>query len=144
LTLPTPPGPCTISSSGTENETQTKLLLLEKSNYNQEALKTGSIGEYAHPRAPVYYTYASEGQIVVRNHLDTMLYGAVSGSGNNSQWSIGPGQQQHWFRSTDEIIHISTPLSDAGEQSAQVYKARVGMVLHIQTLGRQEKRRGTY
>ncbi|TEB32220.1 hypothetical protein FA13DRAFT_291403 [Coprinellus micaceus] len=71
-----------------------------------------------------------------------MLYGAVSGSGNNSQWPIRPGQQQHWFRSADEIIHISTPMSDAGEQSAQVYKARVGMVLHIQTLGRQEKRRG--
>jgi hypothetical protein len=92
----------------------------------------------------VYYTYAPEGQIIVRNHLDTVLYGAVSGPGNNSQWPIAPGQQQHWYRSADERIHISTAMSDDGEQTAQVYEARVGMVLHIQTSGRQEKWRGKH
>ncbi|TEB23790.1 hypothetical protein FA13DRAFT_1739787, partial [Coprinellus micaceus] len=142
LTLPTPPGACSTSPPWVETEAQTTFVLLENSSRNKEALKTGSIGEFAHPGVPVYYTYAPEGQIVVRNHLDTMLYGAVSGPGNNSQWPIGPGKKQHWYRSADERIHISTAMSDDGEQTAQVYEARVGMVLHVQSLGRQEKWRG--
>lgn len=87
---------------------------------------------------------APPGQIRVRNHLDTVLYGAVSGPGWNSQWPIERGQQQHWYRSTDERIHISTPMGGSGEQSAQVYDARVGMVLHIQNLERQERWHGTH
>ncbi|TEB32223.1 hypothetical protein FA13DRAFT_1731977 [Coprinellus micaceus] len=142
LTLPTPPGACSASPPLIETEAQTTFIFLGNSSHNQETLKTGSIGERAYPGVPVYYTYAPEGQIIVRNHLDTVLYGAVSGPGNNSQWPIAPGHQQHWYRSADERIHISTAMSDDGEQTAQVYEARVGMVLHIQTSGRQEKWRG--
>jgi hypothetical protein len=93
----------------------------------------------------VYYTYGTPGKILVHNHLDTILYGAVSdltGWNLNSRGPIEPGQQQLWRRSADERIHISTPMNHAGEQSAQVYNARVGMVLHIQNLEGQERWQG--
>lgn len=143
LTLPTPPGPCTVSSPRVENE-DVKLIIVENISVNQTALRTGSIGPFAYPGAPVYYTHGSTGYITVRNHLGIRLYGAVSGSGSNAQWVIQPGKDQYWSRSTDASVHISTPIDhETGEQSAQVYEGRVGKTLHIQNLDSQETWRGT-
>lgn len=141
LTVPTSPGRCTVTSSWADSE-DIKLIIVGNTQRKQEALRTGAIGPFAHPGAPVYYTHGSSGYIAVRNHLTIRLYGAVSGSGSNAQWAIQPGNYQYWSRSSDASVHLSTPITQNGEQSAQVYEGRVGKVLHIQNLESQETWRG--
>ncbi|TEB32248.1 hypothetical protein FA13DRAFT_1732003 [Coprinellus micaceus] len=144
LTAPTPPGACSVNAGHQVlgAEAQTRFIILKDRSGNRQALKEGSIGRFAYPGEPVYYTYASASIIAVHNHLSTKLYGAVSGPGNNAQWSINPGAEERWVRLGDQRIHISTPISDTGEQSAQVYECRSGMKLHIQNLEKQVKWHG--
>ncbi|KAJ3527029.1 hypothetical protein NMY22_g9931 [Coprinellus aureogranulatus] len=63
----------------------------------------------------------------------------VSGRGSNTQWTISPGTLESWGRDADARVHISTGMNDAGEQSAQVYQGRLGMILHFQNTSNQLK-----
>lgn len=145
LALPTPQGRCTVNAPA-PIEAVTKFIILENTSDNHEALRIGAIGPYAYPGESTYYTTGPSGQILIHNHLDTALYAAVSGPGNggNAQWEIPAGKSDYWNRAFDASIHISMPLSDTGEQSAQVYRGRPGMILHLQNLDSQMKWRGAY
>ncbi|KAJ3506670.1 hypothetical protein NMY22_g17173 [Coprinellus aureogranulatus] len=135
LTLPTPPGECTVNSPAQVEEATIKFILLEVTPGNREALLSGSIGPYAHPGAPAYHTFGSANEIRIYNHLDKTLYAAVSGQRSSSQYQIDPGSYNYWPRTSNERVHLTTGISDTGEQSVQVFEARTGMRLHVCSLG---------
>ncbi|KAJ3529689.1 hypothetical protein NMY22_g8894 [Coprinellus aureogranulatus] len=142
LTLPTPPGECTVSSPAQVEEATIKFILLEVTPGNREAFLSGLIGPYAYPGAPAYYTFGSANEIRIYNHLDKTLYAAVSGQGSSSQYQIDPGSYNYWLRTSNERVHLTTGISDTGEQSVQVFEARTGMRLHVYSLGDAASWRG--
>ncbi|TEB33211.1 hypothetical protein FA13DRAFT_1773414 [Coprinellus micaceus] len=143
LTLSTPPNACTLSPSNIDDDT-VKFVVLETTPSAQQCLTSGSIGQYAYPNSSFYYTYGPDpARIHVCNDLPgATLFAAVSGQGSNTQWPVGPGVNEHWNRKADALVHISTPISETGEQSAQVYEGKVGRTLHIQNLDLQVRWRG--
>lgn len=145
VTLPTPPDVCTLSPANVEDDT-VKFLILETNSSTQQSLTSGSIGKWAYPNSPFYYTYGPDpARVHICNDLpDTMLFAAVSGQGSNTQWPVSPGVNEYWNRNADALVHISTPITVAGEQSAQVYEGRVGRTLHIQKLDLQVRWSGAY
>ncbi|TEB12306.1 hypothetical protein FA13DRAFT_1823661 [Coprinellus micaceus] len=143
LSLPTPPTACSFSPSTVDDDT-VKFIILETTPSTQQCLTSGSIGQYAYPNSSFYYTYGPDpSRIHICNDLPgATLFAAVSGQGSNTQWPVGPGVNEHWNRKADALVHISTPISETGEQSAQVYEGKVGRTLHIQNLDLQVRWRG--
>lgn len=115
-----------------------QVIILENTEEVRAALSTGSIGPYAFPDRPVYYSIGRPCEIVVRNHLDKLIYASVTGRPGSAlhatgQYPIKPNSTQFWMRNQDAEAHVSIAGS-VGAQTAQVYPAYTGKVLHIQNL----------
>ncbi|RXW17392.1 hypothetical protein EST38_g8461 [Candolleomyces aberdarensis] len=140
LALPLFPSTCEVKPivSTTEERKSTTLLILENTPEVQAALQIGRIGRWAYPTEPVYHTIGEAGQIRIYNHLDSVIYAAVSdgqtsGSSGCSQYPVKPNNWQYWKRSSDEDVHVSLG-NCVGAQTAEVFQGRVAKVLHIQSL----------
>ncbi|KAF5329046.1 hypothetical protein D9611_013850 [Ephemerocybe angulata] len=97
-------------------------------------LSTGAIGPYAYPEGAIYYTVDTPGQVTIMNHMDTDIYATVSGNTEDvAQFRWGPGLSRSWKRDKDESAHVSMVGSLDG-QSAQVFTAYHGKILHIQKM----------
>ncbi|RXW15072.1 hypothetical protein EST38_g10780 [Candolleomyces aberdarensis] len=140
LALPLSPAACELWPvvSTMEKRKSVSLLILENTPEVRAALQIGNIGRWAYPARFAYYTIGEAGQIQIYNHLDSVIYAAVSnsqssGSGGCNQRPVKPNDMQYWRRSSDENVHVS--LGDCIEaQTAEVFQGRVGKVLHIQSL----------
>ncbi|RXW15074.1 hypothetical protein EST38_g10779 [Candolleomyces aberdarensis] len=140
LALPLAPSACELWPivSTMEERRPVRLLILENTLEVRAALQIGNIGRWAYPNQSAYHTVGEAGQIQIYNHLDSVIYAAVSnsqssGSGGRGQWPVKPNDRQFWYRSADENVHVS--LGDCiGAQTAEVFQGRVGKVLHIQSL----------
>ncbi|KAF6761878.1 hypothetical protein DFP72DRAFT_877319 [Ephemerocybe angulata] len=139
LTIPTSVGESCMSRELDDDEDPNifgRILILPSTTEVQNNLRSGAIGCYAYPDQEIYYSVGVPDQIIIMNHLSTLIYAAVSGAkGSTAQWPIEPEDgTQYWkVRSEDESAHVSRPGSIEG-QGARVYRARSGMILHIQKM----------